>query len=315
MNDFEKDSPYRRNKEEYVVHSDFFDRSDNLVTVYKRKGTDLILFLKEINLRNSYDEDRFKNEVKTLICMRLDGFPFIKIDGFGIQNSNAFIAVEYIEGGSLQSFLFDDDSDDEMKLDNSMKMKILYGTAYGLNYLHSKGFVHRDIKPDNIFLNDDREPFIGDYGFSKQIINTSRMTGSIGTVPYMAPELLEEQIAKTDNSVDVYSFAITALQIITNDLKFNNKSIFDDDDQITEDTIKRKILNGKRYDLPESVPGNFKKFIADCWSPTPSERWKMDRIVKSMKDDLILPDTNMEEYNMYIQKLDDAYKDLLINKK
>lgn len=315
MNDFEKDSPYRRNKEEYVLHSNF-EEFDNIVSVYKRKGTNLILFLKEINLRNSYDEDRFKNEVKTLICMRLDGFPFIKIDGFGIQNSNAFIAVEYIDGGSLQSFLFDEDqdSDEEKKLDNTMKMKILYGTAYGLNYLHSKGFVHRDIKPDNIFLNDDREPFIGDYGFSKQIINTSRMTGSIGTVPYMAPELLGEEIAKTDNSVDVYSFAITALQIITNDLKFNNTSIFDDD-RFTEDIVKRKILRGERYDLPVSLPDNFKEFITDCWSPIPSKRWKMDRIVKSMKDDLILPDTNIEEFNKYIQKLDDAYKALLINKK
>lgn len=328
MNDSLRDSKYRRNLEDYEKHSEIKDSFENDIELFTRENSDAYYILKEIPLKNEYDRARFKNEVKTLICMRIDGFPSIKIDGFGFTNNkNAFIFAEYAPGETLQSLLFkekygcfdenEEEDEDNPIFSNTKKMIIIYGVAFGLSYLHSKGYVHRDIKPENIFLDDDKKPYIGDYGDSRQIVDTNRMTGAIGTVPYMAPEMLKDDIIlNPNNSVDVYSFAITVLQIITHDLLFGGQSIFDFDDQDHTEAdcqvyIKNKILNNERYDLPDddTFPNEFREFINCCWSSKPEDRWSMNHIVELIREHkLILPNCNINELNQYIQELDDSLK-------
>ena len=88
----------------------------------------------------------------------------------------------------------------------------------GIKYLHSRNIIHRDIKCDNIFLNNGNI-LIGDFGLAKR---HSQLTYSmIGTPQYMAPEIYDE---KYSNSIDIYAFGMCVLELMTGESPYNECS-------------------------------------------------------------------------------------------
>ncbi|KAJ7733797.1 kinase-like domain-containing protein [Mycena metata] len=152
---------------------------------------------------------------------------------------------------------------------------MILGVAYGLEYLHGKGIVHGDLKVHNVLVDKHRTPCICDFGISKIINSSGFTTSSVGTAPYMAPELfvvLEEigtgafHQASTTMSSDIYSFGLLVLEILTTNLIHRP----------TQPVLTAKAhssLRPKRsdYDM-ECVTTAFWNLLNSCWEPDPDLR-------------------------------------------
>ncbi|KAJ7040822.1 kinase-like domain-containing protein, partial [Mycena alexandri] len=106
------------------------------------------------------------------------------------------------------------------KRPNANRPNIVLGVASGLEYLHAHEVVHGDLKVQNVLVDESGTPFICDFGISKIINRRGFTTDSVGTLSYMAPELLiafdlgflMDQPSTTKSS-DVYSFGLLVLEV------------------------------------------------------------------------------------------------------
>ena len=91
---------------------------------------------------------------------------------------------------------------------------ILQRVLIGLRNLHQKSIIHRDIKSDNILVNSKGDVKLSDFGFSTQTNKTSsRRTSVVGTICWMAPELVKSTKKGYDAGVDIWSFGILAVEL------------------------------------------------------------------------------------------------------
>ena len=99
------------------------------------------------------------------------------------------------------------------ELTEFQKTKIAFQIAKGMKYLHSNQVLHRDLKANNILIDDNYNPKIADFGFSRSDLMLPNMSNVIGTVNYMAPEVKSSN--KYGIAADVYSFGMLLIEIIT----------------------------------------------------------------------------------------------------
>lgn len=114
------------------------------------------------------------------------------------------------------------------KIEEPVMWQFIYDTASGLSYLHEKDILHRDIKPDNILIDESGKFLITDFGISVSFRSTLRQnstdiknkTGSIGgAIPYMAPELFGED-AEAVKASDIWALGVTLFELSTGELPF-----------------------------------------------------------------------------------------------
>jgi serine/threonine protein kinase len=144
---------------------------------------------------------------------------------------------------------------------------------------HSRGVIHRDLKPDNLLVSQDDHAKIADFGLSK-IVRGSRggafsgdyvqgHTANVGSPAYMAPELLKYDGSATTHytgAVDVYSFAI-----ILNAL-WRRSDPYDSRGFAGALHLLRSVEEGRRPDIPEDCPDFLPVLMAKCWAAEPEER-------------------------------------------
>ncbi|KAL3501197.1 hypothetical protein ACH5RR_035646 [Cinchona calisaya] len=119
------------------------------------------------------------------------------------------IVAEYVGGGTLSSYLW---KNRIRKLPLNVVIQLALDAARGLCYLHSRKVVHRDVKTDNMLLDNSRRVKIIDFGVSRfEALNPTEMTAQTGTAGYMAPEVLCS--SPYDHKCDVFSFGICLWEI------------------------------------------------------------------------------------------------------
>ncbi|XP_070052341.1 uncharacterized protein [Nicotiana tomentosiformis] len=130
--------------------------------------------------------------------------------------------AEFMVNGSLRHVLLCKDR----HLDRRKRLIIAMDAAFGMEYLHSKNIVHFDLKCDNLLVNlkDPSRPIckVADFGLSKIKRNTLVTGGVRGTLPWMAPELLNGGSNKVSEKVDVFSFGIVLWEILTGEEPYAN---------------------------------------------------------------------------------------------
>ncbi|WOL14269.1 receptor-like protein kinase HSL1 [Canna indica] len=126
-----------------------------------------------------------------------------------------FLVFEYMPNGNLYQALQRGTKSGETELDWNKRYKIAIGAAKGIMYLHhdcQPAIIHRDIKSNNILLDQDYEAKIADFGVAK-IAEELDSTCVVGTHGYIAPELAYS--AKVTEKSDVYSFGVVLLELLT----------------------------------------------------------------------------------------------------
>ena len=125
------------------------------------------------------------------------------------------LVMDYCEGGDLFDFII---KSPEGKLDDINTTDIIIQILSALDYLHNQQRIcHRDIKPDNflIIINEQNRPILKliDFGFAQYIPRNAKIKGRIGTIMYMAPEIVMEK--EYDEKVDLWSAGVILYNMIT----------------------------------------------------------------------------------------------------
>ncbi len=164
-------------------------------------------------------QERFLQEARAISAIDHPGI--VKIHFAGQRGDGTpYIAMEYLFGESLSAYL-----ERSGTIDPDVGLPVLRSTALALQAAHARGVVHRDVKPDNIFLlGEPGDPYgvkLVDFGFAKLRDATITAAGvAIGTVAFMAPE---QCVADTvDERTDVYGIGVVAFRMFTGVLPFGD---------------------------------------------------------------------------------------------
>lgn len=160
-----------------------------------------IKMLPSILVSNKRAYRQVKDEA--LVSLKLSHPNIVSVRSFEEDNGNPFLVMDYIDGKTLDDYLAD-----KGKLSEDETVKLLKPIADALDYAHSQGVVHRDVKPGNVMIATDGHPYILDFGIAREVQETmTRVTGKLssGTLMYMSPEQLHGAAPKPPQ--DIYSFA------------------------------------------------------------------------------------------------------------
>ena len=158
------------------------------------------------------------------------------------EGGNPFLVMDYIEGEGLDDILAE-----RGPLGEEETLRLLGPVAAALDYAHSQGVVHRDVKPGNVMVRKDGTPFVLDFGIAREVQETmTRVTGKLssGTLLYMSPEQLRGKGPKA--AQDVYSFAAMAYECLAGHPPFFRGAIEDQIKNEPPDPLPGSVGDGLR---------------------------------------------------------------------
>lgn len=198
-----------------------------------------------------------KAEVDTWI--KASGHPNVmSVIDMIVLGSYVVIVTEYAEGGSLNDWL-KGRAKSEISFEEALK--IMQGVLRGIEHLHHRGVVHRDLKPDNILLQGGI-PRITDFGISR-IISESTMTRQIaGSPSFMSPEAFR---GNKSPQTDIWSAGVILYQILTSRLPFVGEDLY---------SLRESIEKDEPYPLPRNFPPAVTGIILKALQKARSDRYK-----------------------------------------
>ncbi|KAF2613059.1 hypothetical protein F2Q70_00010377 [Brassica cretica] len=183
--------------------------------------------------------------------------------------------TEFMVNGSLRHALVKRDR----LLDARKKIIIAMDAAFGMEYLHLKNIVHFDLKCENLLVNlrDPQRPIckVGDLGLSRIKRNTLVSGGVRGTLPWMAPELLNGSSTRVSEKVDVFSYGICLWEILTGEEPYA--------DMHCGAIIGGIVKNTLRPPIPKTCTPEWKKLMEQCWDIDPDARPPFTEITSRLR--------------------------------
>ncbi|ELP86125.1 protein serine/threonine kinase, putative [Entamoeba invadens IP1] len=227
--------------------------------------------------------DDFENEVNMLNKFRSDYI--VHFYGAVFVPSKVCMVTEYAQFGSLKDLM---DHKEACEICEKLRIKICLDAAMGVQYLHSNGILHRDIKPDNVLIfslnyTEKINAKLTDFGSSRnvnQMISNMTFTKGIGTPVYMAPEVLNKE--KYTESADMYSLAIFMFECMSWEEAYKKKE-FKFPWKIAE-----FVINGNRLEKPESMNDRIFNILEKSWKQNPKERISIEDFVNDLQKEFNL---------------------------
>jgi tetratricopeptide (TPR) repeat protein/predicted Ser/Thr protein kinase len=215
----------------------------------------------------------------------------VAVHDVGLYDGRVFLAMEYVEGGTLREFMADGAHD----LD--ARRRVLIAAGEGLAAAHRAGLVHRDFKPDNVMVGVRGEVKVMDFGLARNHADVSEQgTGPVtrsdvqnlssvlteagavlGTPAYMAPEQLAGQVA--DARSDQFAFAVTAHELLYGVRPFVGANL---------SALTLAISDGRIVDPPKQhqVPPWLRRVVLRGLAVEPAARWPdLDTMLRALARD------------------------------
>ncbi|XP_062485516.1 interferon-induced, double-stranded RNA-activated protein kinase isoform X9 [Pezoporus occidentalis] len=227
-------------------------------------------------LAANFDNARDKEEVKKMSDESLPGLDTNTSEGnespYTVdkrQKSDKkilclFIQMELCEQGPLENWIEKNRRDRKY---HEMAQTTFLQILEGVKYIHSKGLIHRDLKPQNIFISDEDKIKIGDFGLVTSV-TCENLTGNTGTKSYMAPEQFGDRYGK---EVDIYALGLIWFEILS---AFSGHE---------KEKVWSEVRDGE---LPESFSNRFPSeapIIKKMLSKDPSRRYSASQILELLK--------------------------------
>ncbi len=217
--------------------------------------------------------ERFRREAKTVASLQHVGI--VPLYAFGERRGLCWFVMGYVRGESLGARI-----DRETMLDVETTRTLLAQVADALDHAHRQGIVHRDIKPDNILIDDTSgRAMLTDFGIARadtlQAGTSLTQIGSVmGTPHYMSPEqaTAEPQI---DGRSDLYSVGVVGYQMLSGTLPFDGRSFRDLLMQHVSATPK------PLSDVAPSVPADLSVAVMRCLEKEPAKRFSDGRSLRA----------------------------------
>jgi serine/threonine protein kinase len=231
-------------------------------TVYLAKDLrlDRVVAVKVIHPHLAADpvfRDKFFREARMLA--KVNHANLVNIYDQGDDSGNAYIILEYVQGITLRDALRDSGA-----LTTEQIVQVSKAVLSALSQAHSNGIVHRDLKPENVLLSDDGRIKVTDFGLARELSADTDTGSLVGTVAYLAPEVIKR--GKTQTQSDVYSYGIMLFEMLT------GKQPFSGTDAIQVAMMHTTSRVGSALNENSSASKDLDELMLYCTAPDASNR-------------------------------------------
>ena len=230
---------------------------------------------------------RFESEAQ--VVARLEHPHIVPLYDFWREPDSTCLVMRYLRAGSLRDLI-----EKQGVLDTALVSKVLEQIGRALKFAHDSGVVHQDIKADNIFLDDDGNAYLSDFGIAKEVgADANDGSGTlVGTPAYMAPEQIRGEGAGPQS--DIYAFGIMLYEMLSGSRPF------------AEETLATLVYKHLNEPLPMidhdalNLPPAFNPIIQRATAKEPSERYEdalslVMEFQKALRDGAATVEIELEE--------------------
>ena len=241
-----------------------------MATIYKATDVHMHVEVAIKILRDVYSTDpkfvtRFQREARAARALQHPNI--VQVYDYGQSGDAYFIVMELINGSDLRHYLKQEPTH---TLPPNHAVEIAHDVALGLGAAHRRGIVHRDVKPQNILLNDEGLVKLTDFGIASMYkdadaerLTTTGMT--LGTVQYYAPEQAQGEIVTP--AADVYALGIVMYEMLT------GRTPFDGDTPVAVAMRHIQDLPEPPSHLNRAIPPELERIILRCLEKDPRDRY------------------------------------------
>ena len=228
-------------------------------TVYKGINIEnaSIVAIKQISLENLREEDKKSMKMEINLLKKLKHENIVKYIDAHYTEIHLNIILEYVDSGSLSSIIKKFGSFQESLVAIYIKQVLT-----GLDYLHSQGVVHRDIKGANILTTKEGLVKLADFGVATRLAEGEKAVSVVGTPYWMAPEIIEMR-GHVSTSCDIWSVGCTVIELLTGTPPYYG---------LPQWSTLFRIVQDDHPPLPNGISENCKDFLLKCFHKDPMLR-------------------------------------------